>query len=208
MKNITFIFLLVLLYSNVYGEKYIFFLHNKFFEDAGAVAVNKDYGPVNYYDLVNAFKQKGFTVISELRKKDTNGAQYAEKVATEIDSMIKSGVDPSDITVVGTSKGSIIAMLVSVDLQNKDVNYVFIGDCDDEVFENIKAINFCGNILSIYEKTDEYGQTCIKFKNKSTLPIPHYKEIELNTGLKHGFLYKPLPEWVNPSIKWASGDYN
>jgi hypothetical protein len=37
--------------------------------------------------------------------------------------------------------------------------------------------------------------------------VPHYKEIELNTGLKHGYIYKPLPEWMNPAIKWAKGNY-
>ena len=39
------------------------------------------------------------------------------------------------------------------------------------------------------------------------MKINHYKEIELNTGLKHGFLYKPLAEWVEPVVRWAEADY-
>jgi hypothetical protein len=38
--------------------------------------------------------------------------------------------------------------------------------------------------------------------------MPHYKEIELNTGLKHGFIFKPLAEWVKPVTEWANGKYD
>jgi hypothetical protein len=34
------------------------------------------------------------------------------------------------------------------------------------------------------------------------------KEIELNTGMGHGLLLKPLKEWIEPTIKWANGNYN
>jgi hypothetical protein len=33
--------------------------------------------------------------------------------------------------------------------------------------------------------------------------INEWKEIELNTGLKHGFLFRPIKEWVDPTIAWA-----
>ena len=29
------------------------------------------------------------------------------------------------------------------------------------------------------------------------------REIVLHTGLGHGFLYRPLPEWVDPVTEWA-----
>jgi hypothetical protein len=32
------------------------------------------------------------------------------------------------------------------------------------------------------------------------------REIVLATGLGHGFLYRPLPEWVDPVVEWASAD--
>ena len=28
----------------------------------------------------------------------------------------------------------------------------------------------------------------------------------MNTGRRHGFLFKPLKEWIAPTIKWANGD--
>ncbi len=29
------------------------------------------------------------------------------------------------------------------------------------------------------------------------------REIVVHTGLGHGFLYRPLPEWLNPVVEWA-----
>ena len=69
-------------------------------------------------------------------------------------------------------------------------------------------VNFCGNILTIYDKSDEFGVSAIERKNKSTCKIKHFKEIELHNGLRHGFLFKPLKEWIEPAIKWAEGNYN
>jgi hypothetical protein len=67
-------------------------------------------------------------------------------------------------------------------------------------------LDFYGNILSIYEKSDAAGSCQLHTKNSKG--IQQYKEIALNTGLKHGFLYKPLPEWLIPAKNWAMGKYN
>ena len=127
-------------------------------------------------------------------------------MVNQIDGLVKKGVSPNDITVVGASKGAIISMLISTYLRNKNVNFVFIGGCDDEIFKNFPDIHFYGNVLSIYEKTDVEG-SCSKFQHKSDTTINHYKEIELNTGLRHGYLYKPMDEWIQPAIKWANKNY-
>ncbi|MGV0964661.1 hypothetical protein [Empedobacter falsenii] len=69
-------------------------------------------------------------------------------------------------------------------------------------------INISGNVLTIYEKSDAYGISAIKRKENSTNKINHFKEIELNNGLKHGFLYKALDEWIEPTKKWATRNYD
>jgi hypothetical protein len=142
-------------------------------------------------------------VISEVRQKDCAVITYAVKVKRQIDSLLKIGVKANDITVIGASKGSLIAMYVSTYSKNKEINYVFMAACYAN--EPNTELNFYGNILSIYEKSDGAG-TCLSLKNEST-GINHYKELELTTGLRHGFLYKPLSEWINPTLKWANGDY-
>ncbi|MFW5886994.1 MAG: hypothetical protein ACOCUL_04480 [Bacteroidota bacterium] len=97
-------------------------------------------------------------------------------------------------------------MFISSNLKNKDVNFVFMAGSNDDIFQRFPGIQFCGNILSIYEVSDDMS-SCIKFKERNSSTISHYKEIELNTGLKHGFLYNSLPEWIEPTIKWTKNNY-
>ncbi|KUJ59316.1 hypothetical protein AR687_23855 [Flavobacteriaceae bacterium CRH] len=189
-------------------QKYIFFLHNKFIEENDLSVAHPEYGKAEYNEILASFRKDNFIVFSEIRKKNTNAYDYAEKIAKQIKKQLKKGVPPNKITVIGTSKGGYIAQFVSTFLANPDVNFVFIGCFRDVDIEEIPDINFCGNILTIYEKSDVYGVSAIKRKETSKLKVNQFKEIELNTNLKHGFLYKALDEWIVPAKKWANGNYD
>lgn len=200
------LFCLLILCKEVKAQRYLFFLHNAFLEIQGEAGVHPEYGKAEYSAITDKFKKAGFIVISELRKRGTDANDYAEKVSRQVDSLIKKGVPAGNITVVGTSKGSYIAMVVSGRLRNPLLNYVFIGCCDDDLPDNPR-VYFCGNILSIYEESDIIGRSCDAFNAKAGDDVKMYKEIQLHTSLKHGFLYKPLDAWIEPSIKWAMQDY-
>ncbi|MDR2236845.1 MAG: alpha/beta hydrolase [Chryseobacterium sp.] len=190
-------------------KNYIFFLHNKFLESNPSGAFATDYNTkVEYNGILDSYRKDGFIVISEKRKPKANVDLYARKVVSQIDSLMAKGVKANHITVVGTSKGGYIAQYVSTYAKNPDLNFVFIGCYQDSDLEEIPDINFCGNILTIYEKTDIFGVSALKRKERSTLPVPRFREIELNTGLKHGFLYVASDEWILPSKKWASRNYD
>ncbi len=207
MKKIMFLILLAAFPNLVSAQKYIFFLHNNFIEMAGPDAVHPEYGRAEYKEIISAFTNAGFRVISELRPKNTDVKDYARKTVKQIDSLLKKGVPADKITVIGTSKGGYIAMYVSSYLKNKNVNFVFIGCCGEEDSADVPEINFCGNILSVHEKSDATAGSCLKLKDKSLNKVSRFKEIELNTGLKHGFLFKALQEWIQPCIAWANGKY-
>ena len=189
-------------------QRYIFFLHNAFVEQNDLSVAHPEYGKAEYNEILASFRKDNFIVFSEKRSKNTNAAKYAEKIVKQIKKLIKEGVSPNKITVIGTSKGGYIAQYVSTYLANPDVNFVFIGCFRDSDIQEIPDINFCGNILTIYEKSDVYGVDAIKRKETSKLKINHFKQIELNTNLKHGFLYKASDEWIVPSKKWANGNYD
>lgn len=187
--------------------RYIFFLHNRFLEEHKLADEHPEYGRAEYLEIIRAFEREGFLVISEIRPGNINAREYASKVKGQIDSLVGAGVKPQHITVVGTSKGGYIAQYVSTLAQNPQLNFVFIGSFQESDIERIPEINFCGNILNIYEKTDPYGVSAIRRKKTSKLKINHFREIVLNTGLKHGFLFRPMPEWIQPAVHWASGNY-
>lgn len=188
-------------------QRYIFFLHNKFIEENDLSTPHPEYGKAEYNEILASFRKDNFIVYSEIRKKNTNAYDYAEKIANQINKLLKKGVPPNKITVIGTSKGGYIAQYVSTFVANPDMNFVFIGSFRDIDIEQIPDINYCGNILTIYEKSDIYGVSAIKRKETSKLKINHFKEVELNTNLKHGFLFKALDLWIAPCKKWANGNY-
>jgi len=190
------------------NQRYIFFFHNKFVQENPLKAAHPEYGKAEYNEILESFRKDNFIVFSEKRKKNTNSAEYAEKIVKQVKALIKKGVPPNHITVIGTSQGGYIAQYVSTYLANPNVNFVFIGCFRDSDIQEIPDINFCGNILTIYEKSDIYGVSAVKRKETSKLQVNHFKEIELNTNLKHGFLFKALDEWIVPSKKWANGNYN
>lgn len=190
-------------------KNYVFFLHNKFVENNPSGTIAPEYNTkAEYNEILASFRKDGFVVISEKRKPKTDAVMYAKKVVSQIDSLTAMGVKPDHITVVGTSKGGYIAQFVSTYAKNPDLNFVLIGCYQDSDIKEVPDINFCGNILTIYEKTDVFGVSAIKRKELSNLSVPRFKEIELNTGLKHGFLYLASDEWILPAKKWAARNYD
>lgn len=189
-------------------KNYIFFLHNKFVEENPDGTFASNYGvKAEYKEILESFRKEGFVVISEKRKPKTDVIDYAKKVVSQIDSLKSKGVKSNNITVIGTSKGGYIAQFISTFARNPDLNFVFIGSYQNVDIEEIPEINFCGNILTIYEKSDVFGVSAMRRKETSKLKINHFKEIELNTGLKHGFLYLASDDWLKPCKMWAKGNY-
>lgn len=188
-------------------DQFVFFLHNRFLEEHELHESHPEYGRTEYKEILAEFEKNGLNVISENRNGNVNAREYALGIINQIDSLLSKGIDPQKITVVGTSKGGYIAQYVSTVAANADLNFVFVASFRNSDIENIPDINYCGNILTIYEKTDPFGESAIERKEHSTCEITHFKEIELNTGMGHGFLFKPLKEWMEPTIEWAKGNY-
>lgn len=66
---------------------------------------------------------------------------------------------------------------------NQDLNFVFIASFRNSDIQNLPEINFCGNILTIYEKSDPFGVSSLERNKISNCEIKHFKAIELNTGM-------------------------
>lgn len=75
---------------------------------------------------INTFFEAGFVTINEVREKDINIEHYSKKIVQWINQLLKAGIPPHLITVVGASKGGTIAANVSHRLKNKKIKYVFL----------------------------------------------------------------------------------
>jgi hypothetical protein len=182
---------------------YLFYLHGRIVEIKGPRAVSPKYGAYEYEKILEALKDRGFIVISEVREKGTPVGQYAGKIASRVTALLEAGVPAGSITVVGASKGALIAMQTSTMLANKEINYVILAGCADAIFHRFD-IDLYGNILSIYDEKDELVGSCQKFIEKSS-GVNKFKEIKLKIGTGHGIIYKPLKEWIDPTADWAGG---
>jgi hypothetical protein len=180
--------------------RYLFYLSGYIVEAGNIRPTSPRFGVYEYQQILDAFKQSGFVVISEARKKDPEIEPYGARVAGQIRRLLKAGVRPHQITVVGASQGAWIAMLASTYVKNRDVNFVLIAGCSAED-SFLRLVNLHGNILFISERTDLPG-SCQKFRADAT-GLGEYKEVEVNTGLAHGFIYRPMKEWVEPTLEWA-----
>ena len=204
----------ILIFSTLFAcrnendERFIFFLHNRFLEEHELNELHPEFGRAEYNEIIAEFEKSGLSVISEKRKGNVNAREYAVGIVYQIDSLIKTGIEPQKITIVGTSKGGYIAQYISTLANNQNLNFVFIASFRNNDIQNIPEINYCGNILTIYEKSDPFGVSALERKKTSSCEIKHFEEIELNTGMGHGFLFKTLKEWIEPTIKWAKGNYN
>ena len=209
-KSLAFAILLCLTLvacENTNDDPIVFFLHNRFLEEHELNELHPEFGRTEYKEILSELKKGGLTVISEKRNGPVNAREYAIGIITQIDSLIKNGIKAHNITVVGTSKGGYIAQYVSTLANNNHLNFVFIGSFRNSDIQDIPEINFCGNILTIYEESDPYGVSSLERKNLSSCEIKHFKEIELHTGMGHGFLFKPFNNWIEPTIRWAKGNY-
>ena len=182
--------------------RYLYYLHGKIVEDLGPTGISPRHGPADYPGIVDAFRRAGLTVVSEVRPKDTDVTSYADKVAADIRGKLAAGTPARNITVVGASKGSVIAMLVSSRLQQDGVRYVFLANCNDWM-ERTFAPRFTGEVLSIYDASDDIGESCRPIAARSP-KLQRFEEIRLQTGLGHGVIYRPLASWIGPSIRWAT----
>lgn len=184
------------------GEaRYFYYLHGKIVEDLGPRGVSPRYGAYDYPGIIAALEKEGLTVVSEMRPKDSDASAYADKIVADVQSRIRAGIPARRITIAGASKGAVIAALVSARLKEDGVRYVLLANCNDWLIRTHDP-RLTGEVLSIYEASDEIGGTCAPVVARSPA-VKRFEEVRLETGLGHGMVYRPLAGWVMPAAAWA-----
>jgi len=179
------------------STEYLFFLHNYYVEKNGPD------GDCKYYELLNAFADSGFTVISEVRSGKIIPCAYAEKIVGQIRTLLDAGVPPENITVAGHSKGGVIALCVSSKLGNPKVNFVVMAGCEIkpllEAYPDYRTLK--GRFLSIYASSDSVASSCDSAFSPVSEGISS-AEIRLESEGGHTLFFKPERIWLNPVILW------
>jgi hypothetical protein len=186
------------------SQKYLFYLHGGIVQEQGANAVSPQFGAYKYQNIVDTLTLFGYQVISEVRLKGIDEISYAEKVEKQIDTLLRAGVTPANIIVVGASQGAYIAIEIAWKLKNPKIKYVIMALCWEYSLDHFSKYKseLCGDFLSIYESSDRKGSCDALLMDKHCKA--GYKEIKLDMGNGHGFIFKPFPEWVLPLVAWIA----
>lgn len=181
---------------------YLIYLSGFIVEAGNTRPTSPRWGVYEYEQILETFRRGGFVVISEARKQTHDIEAYAAEFAEKVRRLLRAGVPPRNITVVGASQGAWIGMLASTYLKNRGLNFVIIGACGaDEPF--LQLVDLHGDLLFTAERTDRSPvAACQRFRDDAT-GLGESEMLETNTGQGHGFLYRPLKEWVEPAMAWA-----
>jgi pimeloyl-ACP methyl ester carboxylesterase len=189
--------------------RHLIYLHGRIVqEEQSARPRHPQFGDYELDQIVDAFRQRGFVVSARIRPRGASVGESADRVVEEVRRLLDSGVPARHIAVVGASMGAAIALLASARLENGEVRFSVLGACLSESVRALRADEGkapSGRLLSIREASDDSTTPCPSWKEDPALPRLKAREIVLHTGLSHGFLYRPLPEWVGAVAEWAGG---
>ena len=205
MKRLKILFYSTLLILTIgcqcaFAQVHIYYLHGRINEEQGRNAVSEKFGKFELDEILKQLNVNNSVIHCEIRTKDTDVKIYATKISREIDSLINSGIPPKNITIVGASKGAIIAMNIS-SINKHNINYVFLAGNNDYQEKN-NDWKFHGQILCIYDLSDDIAGKNYNYWKEKPNYSTIFEQLEIKTNLGHGFLYKPLKEWINPTKEW------
>lgn len=187
--------------TNVQNQKkYIYYLHGRIIEIQGKNAVSDEFGQYEFDNIVSALKVDNSEVIAEIRKENVDYLVYANKISKQIDSLLHTGVAPRNITIVGASKGAIIASNIS-NINSNPINYVFLAGNNDyqEAHNDWK---FHGQVLCFYDDSDSIAGKSYDYWKHRPNYTTKFEQVKIKKHLGHGFLYKPYDDWIEPTKKW------
>jgi pimeloyl-ACP methyl ester carboxylesterase len=188
--------------------RHLLYLHGRIVqEQQSARSQHPRFGYYELEEILAAFRERGFVVSGEIRPKAASVSDAADRVVEQVRRLLESGVGADRITVVGASMGAEIALVASARLQDPDLRFSLLGVCLSEGVRGLLAEEGgepSGHLLVIREASDDLVGPCPLWRDdpesRTRLVV---REIVLETGLSHGFLYRPLPEWVEPVVQWA-----
>lgn len=180
-------------------RRYVFYLHGFIVEGDNPEPVHPRWGKYTFPRVKETLaRDADFHLIAHHRPANTDFNQYTRLLTAQVRQLMSAGVPPSNITLIGFSRGGNLTAHAAERLHNSQLNIVLLATCHLSLLE--KGVTLYGRILSIYEASDEAG-SCRELA-KASKAYSSFKEIRINTGLEHGAFYRPIPEWVQPLKQW------
>lgn len=189
------------------SSRHLIYVHGRIVQEKQSLRPEHPrFGVYEVEQILDAFRERGFVVTTELRPEKAAVSDSADRLVAQVQALLGSGVPARNVTVVGASMGAAITMAAAARLANPDLRFVILGSCLSNSIRGLLSSERrapIGHVLAIREQSDEYTDKCSPRTAPGALPDLVTRELVLDTGLSHGFLYRPLPEWVDPAVEWA-----
>jgi hypothetical protein len=183
-------------------ERYVIYSHGLIVGGDNPRPISPKYGQYDFPAIKHAlFSAGGFNLIAHQRLKNADFEVYVETLKSWVKRLLDAGVSPRHISLVGFSRGGQMTAYASSDLAAEGINTALLAICTDGDFDRDPPLILGGNLMSIYETSDEMG-SCAKLAARSHLTS--FKEVAISTGKIHGAFFQPLPEWIRPLKLWIA----
>lgn len=184
------------------GARHLIYLHGRIVQETqSARPESPEFGAYELESILEAFRRHGFVVHDGIRPKGTTIEAGAAGVVDELRKLRAEGAPSDRITVVGASMGAAIALRAAARLDEPELRFVLLGACLQASARDVESEEGRaprGRLLAIREASDELSAGCAPWSGETP-----WRELEISTGLRHGFLYRPLAEWLAPAVEWA-----
>jgi hypothetical protein len=184
--------------------RYLFYLHGRIIEDKGMRPTHPTFGVYEYEKILKAFADSGFCVISEPRPRGTAIEQYAQSLVKQLRTLLEQGVEGRHISVVGFSKGAVIALRANTLLADERIGFVILAGCSQNAIDAFD-LSLRGRVLSLFDTNDTLVGSCVRLFKGDGQHLTHH-ELELNVesapGHGHGVFYRPHDAWLTPTVHW------
>jgi hypothetical protein len=183
------------------SERYVIYSHGFIVEGDDPKPISPQYGQYDFPAIKQAlFSAGGFNLIAFQRPKSSDDS-YADTLKSWVRRLLDAGVKPTRITLVGFSRGAQLTALASNGLASAGINTALLAICEDGDVSHAPGLVLGGNLLSIYETSDELG-SCRELSGRGHLKS--FKEIAISTGKRHGAFFQPLRQWIGPLKTWIA----
>lgn len=187
------------------NERHLIYLHGRIIQEQQSPRPHHpEHGHYELQKIVEAFRDHGFVVSAPLRPRGQSVGEAADETVARVRALLDAGVPPERITIAGASMGSWIALLTSVRLGNPRVGFVLLSPCPSTNLAAVAAAEGRwpkGRLLFVRDESDVPRSDCPPWEGEAR-PGLVTREIVIDLGRGHGFLYQPFAEWVEPTAAW------
>ncbi len=182
-------------------RSYVIYSHGLIVEGQDAKPVHDRWGVYDFPAITSRLAEdSSFVLVAHHRPKNTEVSEYVQHLGAWVREIVKAGVEPERITLVGFSRGGEITALAADQLKPMKINTALLATCWEAGVRDQTSITISGRLLSIYETTDQ-ALTCKKIAARS-VQLTSFQEVAISTGKEHGAFFTPSPEWVAPLLAW------